>query len=250
MSLSLPGFTRALPPGAVAAGVRLLTSTLAAYAPTFPTLFLPRRTQKPTPVYPPLAGPLTYVALCASDGEGWGANHPGEEGWVPLFAGCLPQPARLVNLGIGGITLPRAVQLTLPRAVQAQPDLVTIWLVVNDVIKGVSLNQYRAALDRLLSTLRMETKARIAIGNLPNPPERLSGHAIPPVVRQLVAGAWNGTIADLAGKYGAVLVDLYRDWPVARYPDYLCSDGLHPSTAGYRALASVFHTTLREHRVV
>ncbi|HEV2124867.1 MAG TPA: hypothetical protein VGW38_19130, partial [Chloroflexota bacterium] len=79
---------------------------------------------------------------------------------------------------------------------------------------------------------------------------RVAHYGIPRAVRQVIAGAWNGTIADLADKHGALVVDLYRHWPVAQTPEFVCSDGFHPSTAGYRALAEVFHAALRENRII
>lgn len=48
---------------------------------------------------------------------------------MPRFAGQLPQPMKVVNPGISGLALPETVQRMLPRAVEAQPDLVTVWLV-------------------------------------------------------------------------------------------------------------------------
>src|SRR5687768_6443698 len=51
---------------------------------------------------PPLAAPLTYVAIGASDALGFGLRNPAQDGWVPLLAGRLPAGTRLVNLGVPG----------------------------------------------------------------------------------------------------------------------------------------------------
>ena len=198
----------------------------------------------------PAAGPLTYVAMGASDAVGLGVRTPRRDGWVPVLARELPQPVQLVNLGVPGSTLRQAIDEQLPRAIAAQPDLVTVWLVVNDFLAGVSPVAYAADLDRLLRELRAKTGAVIAIANAPVPPAGLDPWGLPEIARRAVALAWNVPIATAARAHSAVLVDLYGDWPVAEHPEYIGPDGLHPTTGGYRALADVFAATLRSAGVV
>ena len=198
----------------------------------------------------PAVRPLTYVAIGASDAVGYGLAAPRRDGWVPLLARELPQPVRLVNLGVPGSTLRQAIEQQLPRAIEAQPHLVTVWLVVNDVLAGVPLPDYHADLSRLLDALATNTDAVIAIGNAPFPPAGLDPWGLPDAVRRAVALAWNASIAAAARRHRAVLVDLYEQWPVAERPDYLGPDGLHPTAGGYRALAEVFAGTLRAEGVV
>jgi lysophospholipase L1-like esterase len=198
----------------------------------------------------PLDGPLTYVAIGASDAVGWGVPDRDRDGWVAVFRQRLPQPAELVNLGVGGTLLHEAIQYQLPRAVSAQPDLITIWLVVNDVIAGVPLDQYKANLHRMLRELREKTKAVIAIGNAPYPPATLDPWGFPEIIKRTVAGRWNSVIAGAARTHGAILVDLYRHWPLAHHPEFIGPDGLHPTVSGYQALAEAFFATLHDHRVV
>jgi acyl-CoA thioesterase-1 len=203
-----------------------------------------------TPSRPPLAAPLTYVALGASDATGLGARDPAREGWVPLLAQGLPRGTRLVNLGVPGITLREAVERVLPRALGAQPGLVTVWLVVNDILAGVSLESYRADLDRLLGELRRGAGAEVAVGNLPDPPGTLGGVQLPAIVRRTIVGQWNEAIAGAARKHDAILVDLYRRWPVGAHPEYIGPDGLHPTASGYQSLAQAYLDTLRDARLL
>jgi acyl-CoA thioesterase I len=52
---------------------------------------------------------------------------------------------------------------------------------------------------------------------------------------------WNGVIADTTARHGAVLVDLFARWQdLAEHPEYVSTDGFHPSTAGYQQLADLF----------
>jgi phosphatidylinositol alpha 1,6-mannosyltransferase len=198
----------------------------------------------------PLVPPITYVALGASDAVGWGTARPRRDGWVPVLARQLPQPTQVVNLGVPAITLGEALEETLPQALAARPDLVTVWLVVNDIISGVRLDQYRADLDRLLARLRTSTEAVIAIGNVPKPPARLGRVELPDIARRTVTAAWNGAIAALARQHAAILVDLYARWQVADHPEYLGPDGLHPTAEGHQTLARTFLQALQEQRLV
>ena len=53
---------------------------------------------------------------------------------------------------------------------------------------------------------------------------------------------WNAAIGQVAHKHGATIVDLYAGWSeLAQHPEYVSSDGFHPSTAGYARLAELFH---------
>jgi lysophospholipase L1-like esterase len=156
----------------------------------------------------------------------------------------------VVNLGIPGVRLREAAEVELPPALDARPDLVTVWLVVNDVLSAVPLDEYRASLDGLLAALREGSQARIAVGNIPDAPAESTYLGVPPDVRPGLTAAWNEAIAGVAGAHGAVLVDLFRLWPVKDHPGYIGPDGLHPTATGYRILAETFFRVLREQRIV
>jgi acyl-CoA thioesterase I len=206
----------------------------------------------PEPAGPPplLRPPLTYVALGASDAAGVGVEDAARDNWVAVLARRLPQPVKVVNLGIPGIRLLEALEVEVPPALDARPSLITVWLVVNDILAGVPLDRYRAGLDRLLRQLREGTGAQVAVGNVPNAPEQSAYLGVPPAVRPALTATWNEAIAGVAEANGAILVDLYRRWPVLEHPEYIGPDGLHPTVAGYRTLAETFHAVLRERNVV
>ena len=199
---------------------------------------------------PALKPPLTYVALGASDASGVGVEDPQRDGWVAVLSRRLPQPARLVNLGIPGVRLFEALEVELPPALEAKPHLITIWLVVNDILTSIPIERYRTDLERLLTSLRASTGAKVAIGNVPNAPDSLSYLGLPPAERRVVAETWNAAIAASAAAHGATLVDLFRRWPLREHPEYIGPDRLHPTIAGYRALAETFHTVLTEERII
>ena len=185
-------------------------------------------------------GPLTYVAIGASDTVGVGASAPEQESWPAVLHRRLPPGSRLVNLGISGSLVRQALDQQLPVALDSAPDLVTVWLAVNDYGARVPLEPYLADLGRLLGELRSKTKSNVLVGNVPD----LS--AIPAAGRfdLRFVDRWNAGIDEVARREEAMLVDLRTTWQEVReHPEYISSDGFHPSTAGYRRLAEVFYAS-------
>jgi len=184
--------------------------------------------------------PLTYVALGASDAVGVGTRHPESEGWVPRFAATLGPDTRVVNLGVSGSTVRQAVAEQLPPALDTHPDVVTVWLAVNDLNARVPLDQYTADLDRLLAPFD-GTSARVLVGNVPDlTPVAVYSGVDPDLLRQEI-DRWNGAIAAIAASHRAEVVDLHAHWQeVANHPEYVSADGFHPSVEGYARLAEIF----------
>ena len=55
---------------------------------------------------------------------------------------------------------------------------------------------------------------------------------------------WNAGIDDVVRRHEATLVDLRTTWQeVKEHPEYVSSDGFHPSTSGYRRLADMFYAS-------
>ena len=198
---------------------------------------------QPTSIFMP-GVPVTYVALGASDAVGIGSNLPGSQGYVPLIAAHLPTRSHLINLGISGIRLHEALSQELPLALTTSPNLITIWLVANDFIGGVTYDNYLHDLNSLLQQLRVSTHARIVMANLPDL-TRLPAFAneTPSQKSQMIVAIqkWNKGIAQLANKYGVALVDLFSQGSqITAHPEYISGDGFHPSPTGYVQLANYF----------
>jgi len=184
--------------------------------------------------------PRTYVAIGASDAVGVGANDPATEGWVPRFCARLGPGVQIVNLGVSGSTLAQALDEQLGPAIDAQPDVVTVWLAVNDLNARVPVERYAADLDTLLTQLE-PTHARVLVGNVPDLGKLAAYRGADPAPLQAEVNRWNVAIAAAAARHGATLVDLFVTWQeVADHPEYLSQDGFHPSSEGYQRLADVF----------
>jgi acyl-CoA thioesterase I len=191
--------------------------------------------------------PFTYVALGASDAFGIGTNDPQHDNWPTLLALQLGADTHLVNLGVPGTTLKQALDAQLPVAVDAHPDIVTVWLAVNDLLATVPLATYTQQLDTVVAALRDKTGARVFVGNVPDLAllPRLSGVSPTQLGAQIVR--WNQAIAGVCAAHGAHVVDLYTDWSeLAAHPEYVSADGFHPSTLGAERLAEIFAAAIRQ----
>lgn len=189
---------------------------------------------------------LTYVAIGASDAFGVGTDDPDRQSWPTQLAARLGDHVHLLNLGIPGETAEQARLDELPIALDAQPDVVTVWLGVNDFSDGVPLATYTKQLGSLLSTLRSGTHGDILVGNLPDLTllPRYFGYAADRLRADI--RRWNAAIAELCTQNRVTLVDIFGGWSeLAQHPEYVSSDGFHPSMLGAQRLADLFASALR-----
>ncbi|MEO8973570.1 MAG: GDSL-type esterase/lipase family protein [Ktedonobacteraceae bacterium] len=190
------------------------------------------------------SGPLTYVALGASDAVGVGSDEPATQGYVQVLFKHLPTGSHLLNLGSSGIHLHGALTQELPIALSTSPQLITIWLVANDFVDGVTYNSYMGDLNTLLEQLHAQTHAAIVMANLPDlskVPFFANSTAAQKTQMRLTIEHWNAGIATLAARYEVTVVDLFgQQSQLTAHPEYISGDGFHPSTLGYAELAKLF----------
>jgi lysophospholipase L1-like esterase len=190
---------------------------------------------------------LTYVAIGASDTYGLGTREPATQSWPVDLAHSLGPDVHLVNLGIPGIDVRQALDLELPIALDTHPDLVTVWLAVNDLADKVPLVSYKNDLDTLLTRLQAAfPHARIAVANVPDLIFVPHFHTTDPTTLRKQVSSYNAVISDVVQRHGVILVDLYAQWQaLATHPEYISSDGLHPSVVGYAQVAKIFYQRLQ-----
>jgi len=221
---------------------------LGACAPTRPVVL---------PLPPDTGPPAVYVAVGASETTGVGSDQPLRDAWPRvLHRTALPAGAIFVNMGIPGATVAQALAEETNQALQVRPDLVTVWLNVNDMTQGVSPADYERQLDTLVRTLRRSGATRVLVANTPpldQLPAFLAGRnlgVLPSVevVLQLV-DAYNAAVARVVERQGALLVDLHAVGTAARAGGtdaaLVSADGFHPSTAGHASVAQAFAEVLR-----
>ena len=157
-------------------------------------------------------GSLVYVAIGAQSGLGFDNDADGGRNWAALLREKMPEGTRLVTQGRRSITLAELNRLEIPAAVQARPDIVTLWSVVSDASRKVALSDYIKDLHAALTVLCRSTHAAILLLNLPDISLIKSGMS--DEQRALVRGGvaqWNKSIAGAAARYGkrVRLVDIF-----------------------------------------
>ena len=191
---------------------------------------------------------ITYVAIGASDTFGIGTDAPYSENWptdlVNLFA---PAHIHLINLGIPNILMHDALNLELPVAVDAHPDLVTIWLGINDIANDVPVDEYAHDLDTLLTRLQASSpRARIALANIPDLTVLPYFATLDQQILRQQIQEYNTAIASIVQHHHVILVDLTQQgYNLQNHPEYISDDGLHLTDLGYLQLAKLFYDALK-----
>ncbi len=200
--------------------------------------------------------PTVYVAVGASETIGTGSDLPERDAWPHVLARtALPPSTTVVNLGIPGATVATALREELPRALELEPDLVTVWLNVNDIVCGVTPAHFERDLGALVGALCRSGRSRVLLANVP-PLDRLPTYLAyaasrpehGPEALNTVVAAYNAATARIAAREGAVVVDLHAVGLAARQSgteaSFVSADGFHPSTAGHAAVAAAFADVL------
>jgi acyl-CoA thioesterase-1 len=200
----------------------------------------------------PAATPsVRYVAIGASDTVGVGANDPARGSWPARLAAKLPTGAAYTNLGVSGALTGEARIEQLPRAIEARPTLVTVWLAVNDLNAGIDPQTYGRDLGAIVGRLVAETESRVFIGTVPDLRPVPIYQGLDPEL--LIAGvhAYNAAIAQVASRHPgrAFVVDLFSGSAELVSNMTVSPDGFHPSDAGYALIADRFAETMRSRGV-
>lgn len=178
------------------------------------------------------------ATLGASDVTGVGAAPPREGGWPERLAELLPGEQRLIKLGQPGWTAQAMRKHGLGTIVSARPDTIVLWLGVNDLLAGRSLAAFERDLDALLETLT-KTGARTFLVGFP-PLGRLPAVRASGKLPAATVSEWQRAIERAGRHHGAALIELEAyglEWET--HPEYISSDGFHPSRQGYSRLAQI-----------
>ncbi len=212
---------------------------------------------------------LVDVAVGASETVGAGTQDRLRSAWPQvLYLTALQRGAVFYNFGIPGATVAQALAAELPPALAARPDLVTVWLNVNDLLAAVPVAQYESRLTQLVHALRRRGATRVLVANtpwldmlpaylacLPDPPVAAAPCGLtgmsppPPAALNALVDEYNAAIARVVVREGAELVDLHAFGEVPElHPEYVSEDGFHPSETGHAAIAAAFAAVLRRSR--
>jgi lysophospholipase L1-like esterase len=195
---------------------------------------------------PMISGPIVYVALGDSTGFGVGAR---EGGYVKRLFDRINErrpTSTLLNLCVSGATTDDLVRGQLDRAVELNPDLVTVGIGINDIGHGLTLEQFSKNYETILSTLKEKTHAQIVVTNLP---DVSSAPRIPDSMRstyQRQIDQFCKRLVEIAERHGVTIFDIYtitKD-ELPSHPEYFSNDGFHPSDEGYELWATQMWPTV------
>jgi acyl-CoA thioesterase-1 len=182
---------------------------------------------------------VRYVAL--GDSYTIGTSVPPSERWPERLAAVFGPPTEptldlVANLGVNGATSGELIRTQLAALERLRPDIVSVLIGVNDVVRGVAQATYEANLDRILGTLL----DRLA-------PDRVFTLAIPdytvtpagadygdPRRQHDAIVAANEAMALRCHAAGIAYVDTFDlSLRAATDRSLVADDGLHPSGAQY-----------------
>jgi acyl-CoA thioesterase I len=167
---------------------------------------------------------VKIVALGDSLTAGYGL--PDKDGFVPQLQAALTAKgvaAGVQNAGVSGDTASDGLA-RLDWSVPQGTDAVIVELGANDMLRGISPDVTRKALDAILSQL---TERHIAV--------LLCGMRAAPNLGPEYVQAFERIYPDLAAKYGVPLYPFFLDG-VAADPKMTQHDGLHPNEAGVKVI--------------
>ena len=216
----------------------------------------PTRAPTPSPSSAPptatIAPGLKYVAIGASDTVGVGASDPAKGSWPALVAARFPAGSPpYTNLGVSGSLALQAVTQQLPGAIAQKPNVVSVWLAVNDLNATIEPVSFAESLGQIVDGLVQKTSATIFVGDVPDL------RAVPVYAgvdkARLLAGiqAYNDAIAAIAARNPTrvKVVDLFTGSAALVSSGTVSQDGFHPSDEGYQLIADRFASSMRANGV-
>ena len=223
-------------------------------SPTRAPTGLPTATASPSsaPATATASSGIKYVAIGASDTVGVGASDPAKGSWPALVAARLPAGSPpYTNLGVAGSLTLQAVSQQLPGAIAQRPNVITVWLAVNDLNATIEPASFGESLRQIVDGLVQNTGATIFVGNVPDL------RAVPVYAgadkARLLAGiqAYNDAIATIAARNPdrVKVVDLFTGSAALVSSGTVSQDGFHPSDEGYQLIADRFASAMRANGV-
>lgn len=197
-------------------------------------------TSAPSEALQPATRPDTRPAIVAfGDSLSAGYGAPKGQSYPDFLQQLLRQqnyPYRVVNLGVSGNTTTDGLE-RLDEVLTLKPRIVILELGGNDGLRGVPVADTRANLERMIIELQ---KAGIKIV--------LAGMTLPPNYGPDYIRSFQTVYQDLAHRYHLALIPFLLQGVVARaqrQPGLMQADGIHPTAAGNRIVATTVFQYLK-----
>jgi len=187
----------------------------------------------------------TYVAL----GDSFTAGLvPGETRWADEVARALGPDTRYENLAWVGATSADVEHKQLDRALELDPDVVTLVCGANDVLLSTRPDPeaYAERLSRMFARLRRELPGvMIMTATYPDISRFLDLRPRSRIRVERGMRRFNAACRAVARRHHVVLLEGF-DHPAAFSRATFAADGFHPSEEGHRAAAREFLRALRK----
>ncbi len=194
-----------------------------------------------------------YMALGDSIAAGYGAV-PATQGYVYLLyqAGVFDtvQNTLFCNAAVPGATSKDVLDYQIPQVSLFHPNVITLTVGGNDllaIMEGADpsqvLNNFALNFQQILYLLRTRLPgARIYVSNQYSIPEIAGSDQIVPV--------FNGIVSQITEAFGVQVADVYgafegREGLLLIERHDAAPDQVHPTNAGYRAIADAFEAVIR-----
>ena len=181
---------------------------------------------------------LRYIALGDSYTIGTGVGY--RDRWPDQLVAALgpnePTIDLVANLGVNGYTTGDLIRHELPALDRLRPEVVTLLIGVNDVVRGIATTAYvanlRTILDELVGRVGAERIVTVAVPDYTVAPA--GADYGDPAQRHDGIVAANTAMAREAADRGVAFVDIFDVSLLARDDRTLvAADGLHPSGRQY-----------------
>ena len=181
---------------------------------------------------------LRYIALGDSYTIGTGVGH--RDRWPDQLVAALgpnePTIDLVANLGVNGYTTGDLIRHELPALDRLRPEVVTLLIGVNDVVRGIATTAYvanlRTILDELVGRVGAERIVTVAVPDYTVTPAG-ADYGDPAQRHDRIVAA-NTAMAREAADRGVAFVDIFDVSLLARDDRTLvAADGLHPSGRQY-----------------
>lgn len=191
---------------------------------------------------------MRYVAL--GDSYTIGTSVTADESWPSQLVARLPELELVANLGVNGYTSTDLITHELPQLERLQPELVSVLIGVNDVVRGIPDLAYAGnvavILEELLSRL---------------PPSRIVCVATPDYTRTPHGADYGDPIqqSDAIVRINAILREASEQRHISFVPEIfevsehasedeelVAADGLHPSAAQYARWVDAIEPVVRD----
>ncbi len=139
---------------------------------------------------------------------------------------------RVINAGVSGDTTAGGVR-RMAWVLKSRPQLIILELGGNDGLRGLSLRETKANLERIIQQCRSASV-----------PVVLAGMKLPPNYGAEYTNGFESMYPALAKKYHLVLIPFFLDG-VAGSTSLNQADGIHPTAEGYRIIVDKVFETVR-----